>query len=335
MEQPGERLRRAVLKGRVMEKIIRWGIIGCGDVVRRKSGGAFNIPGKSRLAGIFVRHDTETVHEFAASLGAEFVTTELGELLSCVDAVYIATPPSSHYEYASRAVEKGKHVLVEKPVAASAGQCTALLAEATLYGARVFPAFYRRALSPYTKIKAWLDAGRIGQVRQVLIDQRKRYPAAENDIPWRLRPEISGGGLFEDIGVHTLDILDYLFGPGEVVDSIYVNQMAHYLPADTVAVLASYGDVRAVGNWHLDSIAEKDEIEILGSAGSIRFSMLTDRPAILETAQGREEAPATEEKWLHAPLVENICDALLSGAEAVSCEGNAQRISLLVEKIQK
>ena len=313
MEQPGERLRWAVLKGKAMEKIIRWGIIGCGDVVRRKSGGAFNIPGKSRLAGIFVRHDTETVHEFAASLGAEFVTTELGELLSCVDAVYIATPPSSHYEYASRAVEKGKHVLVEKPVAASAGQCTALLAEATLYGARVFPV----------------------SVRQVLIDQRKRYPAAENGIPWRLRPEISGGGLFEDIGVHTLDILDYLFGPGEVVDSIYVNQMAHYLPADTVAVLASYGDVRAVGNWHLDSIAEKDEIEILGSAGSIRFSMLTDRPAILETAQGREEAPATEEKWLHAPLVENICDALLSGAEAVSCEGNAQRISLLVEKIQK
>ena len=89
-----------------------------------------------------------------------------------------------------------------------------------------------------------------------------------------------------------------------------------------------------IGNWHLDSFAEKDEIEILGTTGSIRFSMLTDRGAVLETALGRIEASAAAERWLHGPLVENLCGALLTGAEAVCGEQSALRVARLIEKIQ-
>ena len=317
-----------------MEKILRWGIIGCGDVVRRKSGGAFSIDGKSTLAGVFVRRETEKARQFAEAQGCALHVGDPDALVRSADAVYIATPPSSHFEYALQAIRQGKHVLVEKPVALSGMQCKTLLDEAAKCGVRLFPAFYRRALSPYLQVKAWLAQGRIGQVRQVLIDQRKRYPSAENGVPWRLLPEISGGGLFEDIGVHTLDMMDCLFGSCTDVKSIYVNQRQRFQPADTVSILASYGAVQAVGNWHLDSFSEKDEIELLGTDGTIRFSMLTDRGAVLETRQGREEAPPTEERWLHRPLVENLCDALSGRAEAVCSEQSALRVAALVEKIQ-
>src|SRR5690606_5143166 len=83
-------------------------------------------------------------------------------------------------------------------------------------GVALFVAFYRRALPRFLKVRELLAAGAIGTPRRVRVslhrvpDPRLADAAA---LPWRLRPEISGGGLFVDLGSHTLDLLDFLLGP--------------------------------------------------------------------------------------------------------------------------
>ncbi|MNR17623.1 1,5-anhydro-D-fructose reductase [compost metagenome] len=85
-------------------------------------------------------------------------------------------------------------------------------------GVPLFVAYYRRGLPKFLEIKRLLDSGAIGEVRfgqSTYLQPMRDYQ--EGLEPWRIQPELSGGGLFVHLASHTLDILDYLIGPiGEV-----------------------------------------------------------------------------------------------------------------------
>ena len=95
------------------------------------------------------------------------------------------------------------------------------------------------------------------------------------DLPWRLQPEISGGGLFVDMGSHTLDLLDWLLGPVTRVSGVAANQGGYYEAEDVVAGVFEFtSGVRGVGLWHFNADEDRDEVEITGTAGTLRFSTL-------------------------------------------------------------
>ena len=103
-----------------MRSPIGWGVIGCGDVVVRKSGDSLQTVPGSRLVGA-MRRTPGLAQEFARRHGASFWTTDAAELIAHpeVDAVYIATPPDSHLEYALVVCAARKPCLVEKPAGRS------------------------------------------------------------------------------------------------------------------------------------------------------------------------------------------------------------------------
>ena len=103
---------------------IKWGFIGCGEVTKKKSGPAFNLIKGSEVVAVMGR-DKEKTKEYARSFNIPRWYTDAQELIDDpeVNAIYIATPPSSHATYAIMAMKSGKPVYVEKPLAANYEDC--------------------------------------------------------------------------------------------------------------------------------------------------------------------------------------------------------------------
>ena len=194
---------------------IRWGMIGCGAVTEQKSGPAFQKILGSSLVAVMGRNK-EHVADYAKRHGVPRWYDDATRLIQDpeVDAIYIATPPNAHLDYTLRAARVGKPVYVEKPMGFSFEHSRQMVAFCKENGVPLFSAYYRRALPKFIQIKKMLAEGTIGAVCAVTVLLYQR--PIEDDLngsSWRVKPEIAGGGRFHDVGCHTLDLLDWYFGP--------------------------------------------------------------------------------------------------------------------------
>ena len=219
-------------------KTIRWGIIGCGNVTEVKSGPGFQKAEHSALVAV-MRRDGDLARDYAVRHQVAKWYNQASDLINDpdVDAIYIATPPAFHHKYTLEAAKAGKPVYVEKPMAMNHRQCVEMIDGCADAGVPLFVAYYRRALPRFLKIKALLDSQVIGEIRYMTVrySQACLKPATGSDgLPWRVQPDLSGGGLFLDVGSHTLDILDFLLGPISEVKGAADNQAKAYPAEDLV-----------------------------------------------------------------------------------------------------
>ncbi|MGP6139561.1 Gfo/Idh/MocA family protein [Jeotgalibaca sp. A127] len=252
-----------------------WGMIGCGDVTEKKTGpGLYKAKG-SRLKGVFSRTQARAedwVNRHGH--GTAYLTVE--EMLADAEitAVYIATPPDSHYAYAMQAIAAGKAVLMEKPMAIHEYECQEIITAAEKAGVSVFVNFYRRGLPKIQMIKEKLDQGEIGKPLTVEIRHfQKPHPSDyENPLPWRLRPE-AGGGKALDTQVHVMDYLSYFFGHLTWMDGCAMNKGGLYTVEDTtVANFIFSQEIIGTAAWCYVAGYELDEVTITGTAGKMVFS---------------------------------------------------------------
>ena len=133
--------------GEDMTASLRWGILGAGDVCEVKSGPAFQKATGSELVAV-MRRNAERAQDYAKRHGVPRWYDDAQALVDDpeVDAVYVATPPSSHHEYTLLAARAGKPVYVEKPMAMNSAECKEMIAACQKAGVPLFVAFYRRAL---------------------------------------------------------------------------------------------------------------------------------------------------------------------------------------------
>jgi predicted dehydrogenase len=149
-----------------MMKQINWGIIGCGDVAEVKSGPAFNKVPHSKLVAV-MRRNAEKAKDFAHRHGVGKWYSNAKELIDDeeVNAIYVATPPSSHEEYTIEALKKGKPVYVEKPMALDTASAKRILKVAKETGVKLTVAHYRREQQMFLKVKEFLQKKAIGDIR--------------------------------------------------------------------------------------------------------------------------------------------------------------------------
>ncbi len=225
---------------------VRWGIVGCGDVTEVKSGPAFQKARGSALVAV-MRRDAAKAEDYARRHGVPRWYSDAEALVRDpeVDAVYVATPPSTHCEYAVLAARAGKPVYVEKPMALDYGECRTMIDICATAGVPLFTAYYRRAMPRFARIKALIDAGAIGTVRVANISVYRSFVPPAGALPWRIDPAISGGGLFVDLASHQLDLLDYFLGPIADVSGTAANQAGLYHAEDLVAAHLRLGVGRA------------------------------------------------------------------------------------------
>ena len=146
--------------------MINWGIIGCGNVTEVKSGPAFSKVKDSRLVAV-MRRNAALAEDYARRHNVPKYYTDASDLINDkeVTAVYIATPPGSHAEYALEIIKAGKPVYIEKPMAVNFDECRKINEAAEKYKVPVFVAYYRRALPGFLLVKDIIEKGRIGKVR--------------------------------------------------------------------------------------------------------------------------------------------------------------------------
>ena len=218
-------------------KEIKWGFIGCGNVVENKSGPAFNTTKNSSVYAI-MRRNIVNAKESAKKLKAKNWYNNLDDLLADneVNAVYIATPPGLHLEQAVKCCKAKKPTYIEKPFARNYKE--ALQIKKMFEKARVplYIAHYRRALPKFIKIKELLEEGKIGKVCEVDFRLNRKYNYDEIHNTWLYNTEISGGGKFYDIAPHSIDIMVYFFGKFTEINGLSTNNNKEYDVEDIVVM---------------------------------------------------------------------------------------------------
>ncbi len=321
--------------------MIKWGIIGCGKVTEQKSGPAFNKVPDSKLVAV-MRRDAAKAEDYARRHMVPRFYSCADDLIndSEVNAVYVATPPGSHEEYAVKVLKAGKPVYIEKPMAINYTGCLRINKTAQKYKLPVFVAYYRRTLPGFLKIKELIESGEIGKVRfvQMQIFNYLSEDEKEGRLPWRVIPEISGAGHFFDLGSHQLDYLDFLFGPVQKLRSLALNQAGFYEAEDFVSASFVFPEnIAATGTWCFSSSREsnRDLIEIFGEKGMIRTSTFSFDPIILSNDKGFVEYPNERPENVQIHLIGQIVKELTGQGKAVSTGITAARTSKVMDEVVK
>lgn len=319
--------------------MIHWGIIGCGNVTEVKSGPAFNKVADSRLVAV-MRRNGALAEDYARRHNVPKFYTKAADLINDkeIDAVYIATPPGSHAEYAIEVIKAGKPVYIEKPMAANYSECLKINKAAEKYNVPVFVAYYRRALPGFLLVKDLIEKGSIGKVRCLIIQLFKTPSSDEKSgkLPWRVDPAVSGGGHFFDLASHQLDYLDFLFGPIQSISSIAVNQAGLYKAEDFVSASFTFNNnIVGTGIWSFSVSPEcsRDTIEIIGDEGSIKFTTFSFEPIVLTNSSGSKEFINERPEHVQYYLIDKIVRSLNSDGESPSTGLSGARTSKVMDEI--
>ena len=319
-------------------KTIRWGIIGCGNVTEVKSGPGFEKARNSGLVAV-MRRSGELARDYAQRHGVPRWYDDAKALIHDpeVDAVYVATPPSSHKDYTILAAQAGKPIYVEKPMALNFGDCQEMIEVCRSVQVPLFVAYYRRALPRFLKIKELLDAQAIGDVRFVTVTLYMKPRPDELDpqnLPWRVIPEVAGGGRFVDLGSHMFDFLDYILGPIGEARGFAGNQQDLYPAEDGVtAAFVFESGVQGVGVWNFGAFEEVDMTEIVGSKGKISFSTYDAEPVVLTRDDGVTEFATEYPQHIQQPLIQAVVDDLNGVGRCPSTGESAARTTWVMDQI--
>ncbi|WP_035024298.1 Gfo/Idh/MocA family protein [Enterovibrio calviensis] len=315
---------------------IRWGMIGCGNVTERKSGPAFVQVEGSSLNLVTARRE-EQAKDYCERHDIPEYTTDATELINHpdIDAIYVATPPDSHREYALMAAKAGKPCVVEKPMALSTAECDDMIAAFEKANVPLFVAYYRRSLPRFRTVSDWIAQGKIGKVRHI----HWTYHRAPNpndiagEANWRVNPSQAGGGYFVDLASHGLNLFQQWFGDITLAHGIASNQQGYYEAEDAVsASFAFESGVLGSGYWNFAAATREDRVEIIGSEGKIVCSVFGEEDFVLE---GLESLTSLQEnpdpvQYFH---VENMVKHLKGQKTHPSLAKSARNTTWAMEKI--
>ena len=320
---------------------IGWGFIGCGEVTEKKSGPAFaQVPG-SKVVAVMSRNN-DKARAYAERHGIKRWYDDAQRLVDDpdVNAVYIATPPSTHATYAIMAMKSGKAVYVEKPMASNYEDCCRINRIAEKTNVPCFGAYYRRYLPYFLKVKEMVSSGAIGNVINVQI--RFAVPPRDLDynrtnLPWRVQPDIAGGGYFYDLAPHQIDLLQEMFGPIIEAEGYTANLGGLYDTEDSVSACFRFADsgLPGSGSWCFvaHESAKEDRIEIIGDRGSLSFSVFTYAPIVLHTVEGRQEFVVDNPQYVQLPLIKLVVEHLQNKAICTCDCVSATSVNWVVDRI--
>src|ERR1017187_6823456 len=249
-----------------------------------------------------------------------------------VDAVYIATPPDSHAEYALATAAAGKPAYVEKPMARHTAECDRMVEKFERAKLPLFVAYYRRRLPCFMKVEELLKSGAIGRLTGVTY--RLAEPHHRRGGIWRTDPALAGAGHFLDVGSHALDLLDYLLGPLGDVAGTAVNVASAYAVEDLVA-LSFRTAGGAVGSmvWNFAGAVSDDTMRLTGTHGEITFTMFKSEPVRLVNGSGTQLFDLPYPPHVAQPLIQTVVDDLLGRGPCPSTGVSARRTSQVMDRV--
>jgi 1,5-anhydro-D-fructose reductase (1,5-anhydro-D-mannitol-forming) len=310
---------------------VRWGIIGCGDVTEVKSGPGFRKASGSQLVAV-MRRDATKAADYAKRHGVPRWYADADALIADreVDAVYIATPPDTHADYALKVAAAGKPAYVEKPMARNATECDRMVEAFASAKLPLYVAYYRRRLPRFLKVEELIKNGAVGRVTGVswrFADPKHRSPDS-----WRVEAKQAGGGHFLDLASHTLDFVDYLFGPLTDVAGTASNLASPYAVEDAVAMtFRTREGIPGAVACNFASAARDDTLRLTGTEGEISFSVFGIDAVKLEAGGAPQLFDIPNPPHVAQPLIQTVVDDLLGRGECPSTGKSARRTSQVMD----
>lgn len=310
-------------------------------MTEKKSGPAFNEVEGSEVIAVMSRSEKKA-RSYAERHHISKWYTDAQELIDDpdVNAIYIATPPSSHATFAIMAMRAGKPVYVEKPLAASYDDCARINRISEQTGVPCFVAYYRRYLPYFRKVKEIIRQGGIGDIMNVQI--RFSCPPRDLDyssggsLPWRLQPDIAGGGYFYDLAPHQLDLLQDLFGVITEAEGMCANRAGLYSAEDSVSACFRFeSGLPGSGSWCFvgHKSAKEDRIEVIGDKGMLCFSVYNYDPIQLVTSEGTTSITVPNPPYVQLPIIKAVIEDL-QGFGACSCTSvSATPVNWVLDRI--
>jgi predicted dehydrogenase len=290
-----------------MSSLIRWGVLGCARIARLHVIPAILRASNATLQAVASR-DAARLDEFGGLFGRFRPHLSYEALIADpdVDAVYIPLPNALHGEWAVRALNAGKHVLCEKPLALTAAEAETMVAAARANGVWLMEGFMYRYTDRLRQVVRVIDSGALGTLRS--IDASYRFLLDRNGTI-KEKAELGGGALY-DVGCYPLDLIGLLTGAEPVscaVESVSRNGVDVNLSA-----LLRYPDgVIATLHCGFDAFPHV-RADIIGTEGRLEVdaTYLDDAgELVLHTRSGREVIPVAASDRYRAEI-EDLSSAI-------------------------
>lgn len=319
-------------------RIIRWGLIGCGDIAQKRVAPALrDLPNVGFVA--VNRARAEFAEEFALKFGARKWYADWHELIADpdIEAVYIATPVHLHAEQTIAAAEAGKHVLCEKPMALNVKECDRMIAACRTNGVKLGIAYYRHFYPVIARIKEILASGEIGKPILAQINAFEWNDMQPGDPRyWFLTKAKSGGGPMMDFGCHRIEVLLNLFGPINRVQAFNDALLFEREVEDTSAAFFKFETgLRATLTVTHAAFESQDTLDIFGSQGSLHVPVLNRGDLLVKTAAGERHESHPPDANIQLPSIADFTQAISENREPLVTGEIGREVARIEEEIYK
>ena len=319
-----------------MTRKVGWGLVGCGDIARKRVAPALRDLDNCELVAVS-RADAARAESFAKEFSAKRWHADWRELVKDpeVEAVYIATPVHLHAEQAIAAAEAGKHVLCEKPLALNEAECDRMNGAAEANNVLLGVAYYRRFYPAVERVREILESGEIGVPVIAQSNAFERFdPEPEHPRRWLLDKRQSGGGPMFDFGCHRVELLLSLFGMPLKVNAVSGKVLFRREVEDTICALLQFeSGPQAVLSVTHAAREPQDTLEIFGSEGSVRADVLNEGTLRIRSGGGERVEAHPPHPNLHQPLIDDFTRAVVEGRQPRVGGRFGQKVSGVLELI--
>ena len=294
--------------------MVRWGIVGFGDIAARAVAPAIQAHTSSSLVAI-CRRDQASLDRYAREFDVANAYTSYTDMLDAggIDAVYVATPIHLHGPQTMAALEQGLHVLVEKPMAMDAAEAHQMVAAAEHADLTLGIAFYHRFYPINLRIRELVEAGELGELIALHGNASGPFTPDPNNpkLVWRVDRAQSGGGPLMDLGSHRLDLFYSLAGPAERVAAFSDRRVLDGTVEDTASVIIQYASgVQATLSSLWSVNPARGDYEIWCTKGHVNVPFARGTEYVLERDDRTETITLPAEDLHDLPLIDDFVQAV-------------------------
>ena len=319
-------------------KSVDWLLVGTGDISNKRVAPAIASAENSRLVAV-CDVVPESATDMAEKFGASEIYTDIDTALAetSANAVYLATPIFLHSDHIIKALNAGKHVLCEKPLALDAAEAQRAVDAAAGSNLKSACAYFRRFYPRYQQLRDMLAADEFGKLVLVRLTYFSWFNPEENDPKyWRVVKSKSGGGPLSDMGSHMFDVMIGLLGMPKKIYAKAKTMVQPYEVEDSSVIIAEYEngpDVIASFNWN--SKTWSHEFEVIGTEAKVKWHPYDAGKVIKTVGRDIKELDLPNAENVHCPLVEDFVNAVLDDREPVVSLKEAAKTNILLDAIYK
>ncbi len=247
---------------------MRWGLIGTRGLVDRGGLNAFQQAENAELAAV-LSSDPERAREFGAANDVETATADLDEFLAApgLEAVWIASPTWLHHEQGRAAIDAGKHVLLEKPLAIDVRAGWELVEAAEKAGTLLATGYQARYVPAHAAMKRLIDEGAVGEVSVARTYYGIHRPGPPPE--WRQKRETARWGALSDVGTHHIDLLRMLLGEIAEAEGYFERQQGFETDDAVAAALRLESGIVATLTISTNVWVQYTRVEVHGTEGAL------------------------------------------------------------------